>query len=527
MTEPQPTIPASQWRAALASPGPALMASLRGIYGTAPLEPRIALLRSAVDGFLESFGDRPVRLVRAPGRLNLRGMHVDTHGGYLNLVTHQREIVVVAADSPDGVSRWRNSRAAHVPFELELNADEETTGDWAGYVQGALLRAAGAGKPPALDAFVASDLPEGASVSSSAALCLAVYLAACAARGHAPTPEELILATRDAEWHTGARTGTSDPAAMVLGAPGQVVHVSLLAEKFSITAAQRLPWPQGEAVLLTAHSRTQRRLAGADLIAYTTNRFAYSVAMEIFRQEMRGIGCAEIRIEMIDRLARIEPEFFGGMRQLAGILARVPQESSVESLRARYDLPDIDALAARYFGGGEPPEVIGVRGPLVFGIAESYRARLFRDRLAAGDYAGLGMLMRCGHDGDRVRDASGAPFDRAVTLAAIAHLSDESLLLEHLPGDYGASSPVLDALVDAAHEAGAYGACLTGAGIAGTVIALVSPEKEQAVRDAWTRLLASDEYARLAGWEEPLPASEAEASVEENHITAPAGVIPF
>lgn len=547
-------IPVSQWLSALDTPGGSVRRMLDAIYGTAPLDDRLALLRRALQGFAEAFGDAPVMVVRAPGRLNLRGMHVDTHGGYLNLVTHQREIVVVAAPSADGVSRWRNDRNEHAPFELDLRGIDPHQcesawvdyigtanvrarvdahqGSWAAYIEGALLRAARASESSpaevALNAYVASDLPEGAAVSSSAALCLAVFLAACGARGFEPTPAEQILATRDAEWYTGARTGTSDPAAMVLGATGELVHVALLAEKFSIAHAERLVWPADDVVVLTVHSHTQRRLAGAELLAYTTNRFAYSVALEVFRQEMQGLGFADIRVEMIDRLAHIQPDFFGGIRTLAGILSRVPEISSIEALRARYNLPDLDALVTRYFGTHEPPEVIGVRGPLVFGIAESHRARLFRQRLADRDFPGLGALMTAGHNGDRVRTPGGTqPYDRSVSLAAVAHLADESILLENLPGDYGASSPVLDALVDAALEAGSLGASLTGAGIAGSVIALAREDEAEAVMQALRATLSSERYARTAGWPSALDADTAEKSVEVNHITAPAGILPL
>ena len=74
-------------------------ASLCAVYSAdaALLQERAALARQTLQTFAERFGDCPVRLFRAPGRINLRGMHVDTHGGYLNLMTHQREVLLAAA----------------------------------------------------------------------------------------------------------------------------------------------------------------------------------------------------------------------------------------------------------------------------------------------------------------------------------------------------------------------------------------------------------------------------------------------
>ena len=50
--------------------------------------------------------------------------------------------------------------------------------------------------------------------------------------------------------------------------------------------------------------------------------------------------------------------------------------------------------------------------------------------------------------------------------------------------EIGVSSPALDALVQAALEAGAWGAKLSGAGLGGTMLALAPPERQEAIRQA-------------------------------------------
>ena len=70
--------------------------------------------------FFHRFGDREVRLFRSPGRVNLRGMHVDTHGGYLNLMTHQRETVVVAGVSRDSTTTAINTNARYPEVSFSL-----------------------------------------------------------------------------------------------------------------------------------------------------------------------------------------------------------------------------------------------------------------------------------------------------------------------------------------------------------------------------------------------------------------------
>jgi mevalonate kinase len=53
--------------------------------------------------------------------------------------------------------------------------------------------------------------------------------------------------------------------------------------------------------------------------------------------------------------------------------------------------------------------------------------------------------------------------------------------------EIGVSSPALDALVQAALEAGAWGAKLSGAGLGGTMLALAPPERQEAVCRALLR----------------------------------------
>jgi len=77
------------------------------IYGRAS-EEKLLLYINTIKQFIEIFGDQPVVISRAPGRVNLRGNHIDTHGGFLNLISRDREIVVVSAPPKDGYLRGYN-----------------------------------------------------------------------------------------------------------------------------------------------------------------------------------------------------------------------------------------------------------------------------------------------------------------------------------------------------------------------------------------------------------------------------------
>ncbi|MFP4499735.1 MAG: galactokinase family protein [Candidatus Hydrogenedentota bacterium] len=537
---------AGGWLNVLTRPEPAVREHLRACYGAdeAVIAARCDLLRRVLARFVSRFGDRPVRVFRAPARINLRGMHVDTHGGYLNLMTHQRETVVVAAQAVAGVCTFVNAEDAfpEVTFDLAaLMADPAFGGDWpdflerckapvpgwGAYLAGAVLRAHHGLEtlPTGIDAAIGSDIPRGAALSSSHALTLAMLDAALVFAGRRLAPSARILATRDAEWYTGARTGTSDQGAMILGGRDTLVNAVLHPDHLELDTVRRVAFPEALRVLVV-NSHTTRNLSGAEAVAYNRNRFAYSLGLAILRQELQGAGYPPAAVEHLDRFSRVTPEALGGVRVFYETLRRVPCNIAFDELRARYDLPGLGALYARYFSQvdtSQRPDSFNLRGPLLFGVTESLRAQRFAAHIESGHYARAGRLMVIGHAGDRVYGGEWLDIPNDVSDAALDRLAHAEQPVETCPGQYGASAPALDALVDASLRAGALGACLTGAGIAGSVLALCRAEDAGNVAQGVRACLASAPYARLAKREQPLSAAGVERAVVENCATTAAG----
>ncbi|NIA12545.1 MAG: hypothetical protein GWP08_00595 [Nitrospiraceae bacterium] len=542
---------AAGWAARVEQPDARFREHLTDVYGedAAVIAGRLELLRAVLARFLERYGDQPVRIFRSPGRINLRGMHVDTHGGYLNLMTHQREVVAVAAPADDAVTfantdpqfeetsfalddfashpALGNDWLAFITSTEARAAIEAQRGHWSHYMKGCWLsirnRFSGE-RLSGVQGVIGSNIPRGAALSSSAALCTAVCLTMLGLNARRLDDESLILAARDAEWYTGSRCGVSDQAAMVLGGPGQVVNVALDAARLDTSTARRQIFPDALRVLVV-NSYTERSLSGAALVAYTVNRFAYSLAIEIVRQEARAQGAPADLAARMKHLSDLSPTLFE-RGFLMDLLRSVPESLSLDDLRRRYDLPGLDAAYAQCFGGVPPedrPTRIALRGPLLFGIAESERARLFSGALAEGCFDEAGALMTAGHDGDRRVAADGTPYRYDVSDAAIERLIERGTSIECCPGAYGASSPVLDALVDAALEAGALGASLTGAGIAGTVLALCRAEDADTIAQAVCDRMKADDYAALASRGASLSEAEIAEAVVVNTATAKAG----
>src|SRR5207247_217598 len=73
------------------------------IYGPdVSLEPKRTLLLSALNRYLERFGDGPVVVSRAPGRINIMGRHVDHQGGFVNMMALERDFWLVAGPAAEG-----------------------------------------------------------------------------------------------------------------------------------------------------------------------------------------------------------------------------------------------------------------------------------------------------------------------------------------------------------------------------------------------------------------------------------------
>lgn len=554
-----PFVPVETWLYRLNNLDKEFRQTLFKIYGSdeTVLAARKDLLQKALALYRSRFGNDPVRVFRCPGRVNLRGMHVDTHGGYLNLITHHRETVLVVSLIDDTRCTFVNINAEYeeVHFDaLEVTqfpADtrdwdrvltssavkdliRERRGHWCNYLQGVFARVAHAAQRPlsrGVRAVVASDLPAGAGLSSSHSVCTGLLYALCGLFGVSLSDAEQILCVRDAEWYAGARSGVSDQGAMILCKNGELVNAPLYVSELDLSGVRRTDLSDA-VCLLVLNSCTTRSLSGAQLVEYTRNRFAYSMALDIFRQELRRHGVTESFVRSVDRLARLSPDYLkpvGGLSLLYSVLMSIPERISVEELRSRYVLEGFEQAYSQYFGGipeEDRPTEIAIRGPLLYGIAESERARKFFDYVVKEDWVTAGKLMTIGHDGDRRVRLNGQEVRQDVSDVFLARARKENVPIELLPGDYGASSPALDSLVDSALEAGALGACLTGAGIAGSVIALCKKNDTEKVSNAVKQFMRSNEYAHLAGrGDRKLSDTEWREAVILNYRTAGAGEI--
>jgi galactokinase len=348
---------------------------------------------SAIDG-----GDR--RWFRAPGRINLIGEHTDYNEGFVLPLAIDLACVIAASAIDGGSDPGRGRKgeidetAPRIPSEgrvasgrvrgltlgttvrvrsldahavVEIAADGSTEPHsveppWGRYVAGVVRELAARGRPQVgLDAVLASDVPLGAGLSSSAALEVAVALALADVADWRIDVPELADACRAAEHvATGVPVGIMDPLVSLAA----VEEHALLIDCRSLET-RPVPVPS-EVAVLVVHSGASRSLAEG---AYAERRSACEeLAHELGLRSLRGATEAQVQANPFGRhvvsenrrvLDAVDALETGDLDALGRLL----DESHV-SMRDdfRISTPELDVLAeelraagaygARLTGGG-------------------------------------------------------------------------------------------------------------------------------------------------------------------------------
>ncbi len=208
--------------------------------------------------FRARYGRRPELAARAPGRVNLIGEHTDYNEGLALPCAIDRDTFVLGARRSDRRVRvFSLEQDFAAGFELDA---AERKGDWVDYVKApawalARLGHAGAG----LDLGVASNVPIGSGLSSSAALGLALARVYARAAGQGLSSRSLAEAVHDGECRfVGIGCGILDPFASALGQRDCALRIDCRDR-----AVESVPFGAGRVVLLVAHSGVTRSLAAA------------------------------------------------------------------------------------------------------------------------------------------------------------------------------------------------------------------------------------------------------------------------
>jgi galactokinase len=237
------------------------------------------------------------------------GDHTDYNEGFVLPMAIDRFCVVAARP------------AAHKVQARSLDEDQ-AVGDWRRYVTAVEAALAARGRPPVgIDAVVASEVPIGSGLASSAALEVACAVALCDAAAWELPPRELALACRDAEEAaTGVPCGIMDQLASAAGHDGSALLIDCRSVDYAPVEIPR------DVAVLVVHSGLPRRLEQS---AYTERRRACEATAV-------ALGLRALRDATAEQVAEI-PHARHVVAENARVLA------AAEAL-ARGDLPELGRL---------------------------------------------------------------------------------------------------------------------------------------------------------------------------------------
>ncbi|MCU1428963.1 MAG: galactokinase, partial [Actinomycetia bacterium] len=216
------------------------------------------MLDATIDGIRSTLGGDPstVCFARAPGRVNLIGDHTDYQDGFCLPAAIDREVRIGFRRRDDAEVRVA-SPATDAGFEAIVDT--------------ATLVLAERGRPSVgLDGALASTVPIGAGLSSSAAVEVAVCLALAEVAEWPLAGRDLALAAQEIEHRaTGMPCGVLDQMASVFG----VADHAMLLDCRALTV-ESLPI-SNDVALLVVNSGVERRLTTS---AYADRRAACEAA---------------------------------------------------------------------------------------------------------------------------------------------------------------------------------------------------------------------------------------------------------
>jgi len=229
---------------------------------------RTNLSSDAEAAFEQAFGHTPTHLVQAPGRVNLIGEHTDYNDGFVLPCAINHGTVIAARARDD--TRVRVVAADYEgqvdEFRLDEPIEARTDMLWPNYVRGVAKYLLEHGLPlRGADLALAGDVPQGAGLSSSASLEVAVAQAFKTLFGFSTlSPTDMALIAQRAENRfVGCNCGIMD---QLISARGEAGSALLIDCRSLQTRAVPLP---ADAAVMIVNSRVQRGLVDSE---YNTRR---------------------------------------------------------------------------------------------------------------------------------------------------------------------------------------------------------------------------------------------------------------
>ena len=365
-----------------------------------------AAVADALGDTFSDFHGRPADGVfAAPGRVNLIGEHLDYNGGRCLPVALPHACYVAAGRRPDDTVTLRSRQSSTVWEGRLADVTPGSVDGFAAYVAGVLwaLREDGV-DVPGLDLVVDGHVPLGAGLSSSAALEVAVALAACDAAGadlDDALRERVVTACMRAENDVvGAPTGGMDQA---IATYARADHALLV--DFATGARRQVPWDPASAglALLVVDTRVQHSLSdgsygdrrseaeaaarglGVDSLVGLDETALSRLDDAVLRRRARHVATEDARVgAVVEALDGGDVTAAGPLFTASHVSLRDDYEVSCEELDVAVETAlAAGAVGARMTGGGFGGSAVALvptdtLDHLTAAVDEAFDARSFR-----------------------------------------------------------------------------------------------------------------------------------------------------
>jgi len=229
--------------------------------------------QSVISRFEQLFGEPPMFVVRAPGRVNLIGEHTDYNDGFVLPMAINRAAWIALRPRRDSLVRIHALNFDDVA-EFDLDSMQHKDEGWCEYVKGVAHILSEEWNLAGWEGVLAGDVPIGAGLSSSAAVELAVARAFAAIGGFPWDAARMARVGQRAEneW-VGVNCGIMD---QMISAAGRRDHALLIDCRSLETQAVPLP---ADTVVVVLDTATRRGLVDS---AYNERRAQCEAAAAFF-----------------------------------------------------------------------------------------------------------------------------------------------------------------------------------------------------------------------------------------------------
>ncbi|MGB9666592.1 MAG: galactokinase [Candidatus Cryosericum sp.] len=242
------------------------------------------------EAFQQAYGRAPgaLRTFFAPGRVNLIGEHIDYNGGLVMPAAVNLGITATCRLRSDRhVCMRSKGDALAVDLDLTQPIDPDPARGWGNYPAGVIRELLLQNiDVPGADVLFTSDLPQGAGLSSSAAMEVLTAFSFLSLAGHAPIDLAAIalLSQKVENQFVGVNCGIMDQFAVALGRQDHAMVLNCDSHQYSY-----VPLVLGDYVLAIMDTRWQRKLADSK---YNERRAECDAVLELLGAEAPRDGLA-------------------------------------------------------------------------------------------------------------------------------------------------------------------------------------------------------------------------------------------